>query len=231
MLQCEDLVVVERANVIGREAQQLRHLMEQKGPRQAARPASGRIPVAEFGPHRCERGVVGELAVDGEDMSKLAGSPLGGRPVEQQTQCQEIDDPRRYRLDGSPIGPLLQLPHHACPALECDERLGDEILPCRLGHAELTEFAGDHVESDRLSVVAAIECLADVSQPAGERAAPGLHGTESSRVHAGHGCEESLIPVGHRPCRHALIEKRGDHANQQRVDQRVGVERGHTREE
>ena len=227
MLEPEQFVLVEPADVVGCQSEQLRHLMEQKGPRQAARAASGRIAVAKFRPETLQmaawrhRGsaarsvaVVCEVFVVRE--AKLPGSPVHGNPIADEPQGHEIDEPGGDRFDRCAVGPLFEMPDHPGPSPQGQCRAGQILVPVGLRHAQSVEFGGNHI--DRMAAA----CGPERCRQAGT---PRLRRTEATGIDAGHRLEQPPLAARHRPCSDPLIEKSRAESNQQRVHEVVGVER------
>ena len=233
MLEPEQFVLVEPADVVGCQSQQLRHLMEQEGPRQAARAAFGRITVAEFRPeavqiavwrHRwaATRSVVVGFVVVVVLEAKLPGGPLHGNPIADEPQGREIDEPGGDRFDRCAVGPLFEMPDHPRPAPQGQCRAGQILVPVGLRHAQPVEFGGDHI--DRMAAACG-------PQGRGQAGTPGFCRTEAIGIDAGDRFEQPPLAARHRPCSDPLVEKGRAESNQQRVHEIVGVDRGIDRED
>ena len=222
MLEFQYLVIREAMDVCGREAEQLRHLMQKERPREAARAAAGRMPVAKFVPKRAEQRAEFTAAVA---MTELLGRPFGGGAIEHQPQSKEVDDVHGQGLHRSAIGAILELADHAGPAAEGHERLGNVVRPDRFRHAELLQLVLDHLEGNAAARSSGVVRGAKAPEPGRQSLAPGLHGAQSPRIHAGDRGQHALVSVGHGPRRDALVEIGGHHPDQERMDCGVSVER------
>ena len=110
----------------------------------------------------------------------------------------------------------LDLPDHPAPAAQGQQRRGEERLPLGLGDAQDLERLADRLQRPDLLVLQPGQLRGQPAQPAVGRPA-------RLAVQRAEGAEEPLVAAGQRPVGQALVEERGAEADQQVVDQRVGV--------
>ncbi len=188
-------------------AEYLRELEHQEGSLlDLERP--GRVDaLAEFIPQRAQRA---------REPEGVPGRLRQRQPVQEQPDRQELDQASfRHGVD-HPIAALLEESHHARPAAQGQEGGREEVVPLPLVHAEGVEGLPDRLQGADVPVFEAAELLGQPAQPA-------VGWPAGRAVQRAEGAVEPLVPSGELPVGQALVQERPAEADQDVMDQQVGV--------
>ena len=213
-LELEELVLGKLADVGGRHPEELGNLMEKERAGERPLAVQPRIPILELDPPGREP--LARIAIGSEGDAELPGGPRRGDAVADQPQRQEVDDPGRHLDDRRPVGPLLEAPHHSGPAAQSQQRAGEQVFPAIGREAKADQLLADDIE--RVSTASALERLPERHRP--RIGSPGPRARQ-----ADHGLEQPPLAPRHRPSGDPLIEEGTAPADEEGMDEGVGVER------
>ena len=213
-LELEELVLRQLPDVGRGHPNQLGYLMEEERAGQRPLAAQPRGAVLELDPPGRESlpGIPGVIEGDAEP----AGRPRCGDPVADQPQREEVDDPGGHLDDRRPVGALLEAAHHSRPTAQRQQRPRQVFLPAVGRDPQSDQLLPDDVERGPPP---------GRTERSPERYGPRFGPPGTGRREADHRLEKPQLAPRHRPGGDPLIEEGATPADEEGIDQAVGVER------